>query len=155
VASPRVDQVNVVVADVDGAARFLTDLGIDVGAAGNAWDVHHRSVPAAISQDASDDPSGPAFGVDLDSGAFARAWGGLPSSFTGVVVDLRVDERTEVDELHARALTLGGRSVKAPYDAFWGSRFAVVEAPGPLVVGLMSVRDSEHSSAPPDPTTFA
>ena len=96
----------------------------------------------------------PTFGIDLDSSVFAQIWGGLPSSFNGVVLDLRVDTRAEVDRLHDLARSLGGRSLKMPYDAFWGSRFAVVAGPGPLVVGLMSVPDPEHRSAPPDPATF-
>jgi hypothetical protein len=78
----------------------------------------------------------------------------LPTPFTGVVLDLRTDERNEVDRLHERAVSIGGRSLKAPYDAFWGSRFAVVEGPGPLVIGLMSVLDAARRGAPPDPATF-
>jgi hypothetical protein len=156
--SPRVDQINVVVADVEAAAGFLGGLGVDVPAAGPAWaawDPHHRSVPAATSVHGGHDLAEPTFGIDLDSSAFAAHWGGLPASFTGVVVDVRVDERPEVDELHERALAIGGRSLKAPHDAFWGTRFAVVEGPGLLVVGLMSVRSDAHRSTPPDPATFA
>ena len=46
-------------------------------------------------------------------------------------------------ELHDPAAALGGVSLKAPYDAFWGSRYATVEGPGPLVVGLMSIADPQ------------
>ena len=53
--------------------------------------------------------------------------GGLDPSFTGVVLNVRVDERDEVDQLHDSAQAIGGRSLKSPYDAFWGSRYAVVE----------------------------
>jgi hypothetical protein len=96
----------------------------------------------------------PAFGIDLDSSAFAQRWGGLAASFRGVVVNLRVDERTHVDRLYEQALPIGGRSVTSPYDAFWGSRYAVVEGPGPIVVGIMSVPDAAHRSAPPNPSSF-
>ena len=153
--SPRVDQINVVVSDVDAASGFLHELGVDVPTATaewTAWDPHHRTVPAATSPQGNE--TEPTFDIDLDSSAFARYWGGLPSSFAGVVIDLRVDERAGVDQLYERALSVGGRSLKEPYDAFWGARFAVVEGPGPLVVGLMSVRDPDHASAPPDPATF-
>ncbi len=67
---------------------------------------------------------------------------------------LRVHERAEVDRLHDLALSLAAQSLEMPYDAFWGSRYAVVEGPGPLIVGFMSVPDPEHRSAPPDPATF-
>jgi predicted lactoylglutathione lyase len=139
-----IGQVNVVVADADAACRFLRELGIDATDVPGEWAPHHRAVPVA------DDP----FDVDLDSSAFASVWGGLPASFTGVVVSLRVDERAEVDALHDRALANGGRSLKAPYDAFFGSRFAVVEGPGCIVVGLKSTPEEARRSPPPEPSSF-
>jgi hypothetical protein len=155
VSVPRVDQINVVVSDVDAAARFLVELGVDLPAAPNGWEAHHRPIPAARSLHGGHDLVEPAFGIDLDSGVFAQRWGGLAPSFNGVVLNLRVDERTEVDRLYQRALSLGGRSLEMPYDAFWGSRYAVIEGPGPLVVGLMSVPDQAHRGAPPDPATMS
>lgn len=154
VGAPRIDQINVVVADVDAAARFLVGLGVDLPDAPGGWEAHHRSVPAATSLHGGHELVEPTFEIDLDSAVFAQRWGGLPPSFSGVVLNLRVDERIEVDRLHERALSFGGRSVKPPYDAFWGSRFAVVEGPGPLIVGLMSVPDPAHRSAPPDPASL-
>jgi hypothetical protein len=151
---PRIDQINLVLADVGAAARFLADLGIDVPDTMAEWAEHHRPVPTVTSAHGSHARQEPAFDVDLDSSTFAAHWGGLPRGFVGAVLDVRVDEREEVDRLHDQALTLGARSLKDPYDAFWGSRFATVEAPGPLVVGLMSVPDEAHRSAPPDPATF-
>ena len=146
-SAPRIDQINVVVPDLAAATEFLRGLGLDLPAGQpgwEAWDAHHREVATAAS-----------FALDLDSAKFAAHWGGLDRSSGGVVVDVRVDERTEVDRLHELALSLGARSVKAPHDAFFGSRFALVEAPGPLHVGLMSVRDEAHRSAPPDLASFA
>jgi hypothetical protein len=154
VSSPRVDQINVVVGDVDAAAAFLTGLDVDLPATMAEWQPHHRTIPAATSLHGGHDPVEPTFAIDLDSSVFAQRWGGLASSFTGVVLNLRVDERPEVDRLHERAESIGARSLKAPYDAFWGSRYAVVEGPGPMVVGFMSVSDPAHRSAPPDPATF-
>jgi predicted lactoylglutathione lyase len=138
VISARFDQVNVVIADVKAAAAFLDQLGVGIGETEPAWSGHHRAVTAADSFDA-----------DLDSSAFARHWGGLPEGFTGVVINLRVDQRSEVDELFERSLSLGAKALHIPYDAFWGSRYGVVEAPGPLYVGLMSQPDATHRFPPP------
>lgn len=44
-SGPRVDQINVVVGDVVAAAQFLTDLGIELPAAPEGWEAHHRSCP--------------------------------------------------------------------------------------------------------------
>lgn len=152
--SPQIDQVNIVVGDVDGAARFLIQLGIELPVAPPGWGGHHRTVPSATSLHGGHDLAEPTFGIDLDSSAFAHHWGGLDPTFNGVVVNLRVDERFEVDRLHELACSIGGRSLKLPFDAFWGSRFALVEAPGPLAVGIMSAPDDEHRSRPPDPSSL-
>jgi hypothetical protein len=40
-----------------------------------------------------------------------------------------------------------GRQV--PYDAFWGSRYAIVEDPDGVPVGLMSPAEDEYRSPPP------
>ena len=79
----------------------------------------------------------------------------MPTLSSGAVVNLRVDGREEVDALHARALELGATSLKEPFDAFWGARYAAVSAPGPLVVGLMSAIDDAHRGPPPAISDFA
>jgi hypothetical protein len=151
---PRVDQINVVLAQVDAAADFLAGLGVDMPAPPPGWESHHRSVPVALSPLGVDDLGEPPVAIELDSAPFAQRWGGLPPSFAGVVLNVRVDERDEVDRLHGVALSLGATSLARPYDAFWGSRFAIVEGPGPLVVGLLSVPDEDRRSAPPDPSSL-
>jgi hypothetical protein len=143
VDAARIDQINVVIADVAAATAFLADLGVDVPPAPPGWERHHVGLPAA-----------PGFEIEVDSGVFAQEWGGLPPGFTGVVLNLRVAGRGDVDALHERAVSLGGRSLRAPYDAFWGSRFAVVEGPGPTVLGILSPREADHATAPPDPTSL-
>jgi hypothetical protein len=148
---PRIDQLNVVVADVVAAVRFLTDLGVDTPGSMTDWEQHHQPIPASTSPYGGHEIGEPTFGIDIDSSAFARWWGGLPSSFTGAVLNVRVGERGDVDELHERGVLSGGRSLKAPHDAFWGSRYAVVEGPGPIIVGLMSVPDETRRHPPPDP----
>ncbi len=130
----RFDQINVVLADVAGAARFLRSLGADVEepeAEWGDWAEHHVGFPTV----------GEGFDADIDSSAFATYWGALPDDFVGVVVNLRTEDRAAVDATFERALGLGADVLRAPYDAFWGARYAVVRAPGPIVVGLMSPAD--------------
>jgi predicted lactoylglutathione lyase len=153
--SNRIDQINVVVKDVDAATQFLIELGLEIPEAPHGWRAHHRTIPTTTSLHGGHGLESPTFGIDLDSVAFAMQWGGLDPSFTGVVLNVRVDERNEVDQLHDSAQAIGGRSLKSPYDAFWGSRYAVVEGPGSVVVGLMSEPDPERRSAPPNPNSFA
>ena len=44
----------------------------------------------------------------------------------------------------------GYRGLQAPYDAFWGARYAVIEDPDGLAVGLMSEISAARKSAPPE-----
>jgi hypothetical protein len=79
----------------------------------------------------------------------------VPDDFApGVVVNLRVDFPEEVDDLHARALELGAHELKAPWDAFWGARYSVFLAPGPLCVGVMSMPDAARRTSPPETRAF-
>lgn len=139
-----VDQVNIVVADVRAIAAFLRQLGVDADEAEPEWSRHHLAIPTAEQ----------GFDADLDSSEFARYWGGLPEGFTGVVMNLRVEERAEVDELFERSLSLGAKGLRVPWDAFWGSRYAVIEAPGPLHLGLMSRADASHRTESPAVSDF-
>jgi uncharacterized glyoxalase superfamily protein PhnB len=146
---PRFGSVNLVVADVEAAASFLTELGVpldDPAPEWAEWAVHHRNASAGDAR----------FDVDLDSPAFASWWGGVPRERApGAVVNLHVGARDEVDRLHRLALASGAEELRAPYDAFWGARFSVVLAPGPLCVGLMSAPDPGRRTAPPAISDFA
>lgn len=147
-ASLRFDQVNIVVPDVAGAARFLRALGAGVPEIADAWAdwaPHHVGLPAAAE----------GFDADLDSSAFASHWGGLPADFAGVVVNLRAEDRGAVDAAFEQAAAIGAEGLRAPYDAFWGARYAVIRGPGPLIVGIMSPADPELRGESPTVSDFA
>ena len=71
-SQPRIDQVNIVIRRVDAAAAFLIGLGIDVPGEAGSWDSIHRNVPAHAQPPSTNDLGEPAFGIDLDSPAFAH-----------------------------------------------------------------------------------
>jgi predicted lactoylglutathione lyase len=138
--------VNFVIADLAAAGTFLRALGVDLGPELEDWNAHHVTV-AGNSGDVD---------ADLDSAAFAAFWGGVPADLApGAVLNLDVDDRDDVDRLHARALELGATELKAPWDAFWGARYSVVFAPGPLAVGFMSPMDPDRRTEGPEVTDFA
>ena len=78
----------------------------------------------------------------------------MPRDFAGVVVNLRAVDREGVDATCDRAAKLGAEILRAPYDAFWGARYAVVLGPGPLAVGIMSPADPEFRSDSPSVSDF-
>jgi uncharacterized glyoxalase superfamily protein PhnB len=67
-----------------------------------------------------------------------------------VVVGFHVASREEVDRLYGEMTAAGYRGLQAPYDAFWGARYAVVEDPDGIAVGLMSPKSAEHRSLAPE-----
>jgi uncharacterized glyoxalase superfamily protein PhnB len=72
--------------------------------------------------------------LDLDREEFAlhwnRGWNGGRA-----VIGFKVATRDRVDELYGQLTEEGYRGRQAPYDAFWGARYAVVEDPN----GTLSV----------------
>jgi len=63
-----------------------------------------------------------------------------------------VDSRQAVDDLVASLAADGVPVQQAPYDAFWGSRYAVVSDPDGNGVGIMSPPEDAYRSDPPPPS---
>jgi uncharacterized glyoxalase superfamily protein PhnB len=92
--------------------------------------------------------------VEFDSVAFAKQWNpGLDGAKLGsaTIPFFRLAARDEVDRVHARVTAAGYRSQKAPEDAFWGARYAIVEDPDGNAVGITSPIDESMRRPPPLP----
>jgi uncharacterized glyoxalase superfamily protein PhnB len=48
-----------------------------------------------------------------------------------------------------RFASAGYRGLQLPFDAFWGARYAIVEDPDGIAIGLMSPIDPTRRTAPP------
>jgi catechol 2,3-dioxygenase-like lactoylglutathione lyase family enzyme len=137
---PVLDQVNLVVRDMAATADFYRRLGLTLPDQG-PWNSYHRSAEM---------PDGIDF--DFDSADFAPKWNeGFPGlGERGVVVlGFRVKTRDAVDRIYAELTGAGHRSQQEPYDAFWGSRYAIVEDPDGNAVGIMSPMEERFRGAPP------
>jgi catechol 2,3-dioxygenase-like lactoylglutathione lyase family enzyme len=133
---PVLDQVNLVVRDMNKSVEFYRRLGVEIPDTSTVWDKHHRSAKTAAGLD-----------FDLDSDAFGGQWnaGSRPQPVLG----FRVAARETVDRLHDELTAAGYRSQQAPYDAFWGARYAVVEDPDGNAVGIMSASDPARRGPEP------
>ena len=150
-ANPRpvFNQLSIVSGDVAASIAFYRRLGVTIPEE-NVWltstGQHHVSAQRSTTH-------GEAV-LDIDSVAFARLWNTgwrKESDLAGrVVAGFDVGERQAVDRLYAQMTSAGYRGLQAPYDAFWGARYAVIEDPDGLAVGLMSEISSDHESAPPE-----
>lgn len=135
-ASPQLDQINLVVSDMDAAVAFYRRLGLEIADTDPSWQAHHRTAEVDGGLD-----------LDLDSEEFARHWN---RGWSGgrAVIGFKVESRDQVDDLYQELTDAGYRGQQPPYDAFWGARYAVIEDPDGNPVGVMSPVDSDRRSDP-------
>jgi catechol 2,3-dioxygenase-like lactoylglutathione lyase family enzyme len=142
---PFLNQLNIVTSDFSRSADFYRRLGIAiadplVNASGKPFHA------------AGTDEHGSA--IEFDSPDFARVWNrgwsGVHELAGRIVLGFGCETRDDVDRIFAELTQAGYRGLIAPYDAFWGSRYAIVEDPNGLAVGLMSPADSAFRSDPPE-----
>ena len=139
---PVLDHMNLVVKDMDATVAFYRRLGLDIPDTEPEWQAHHR---AAVT------PNGL---LRFDSYEFAQKWNvGWRTGNTGGagVIGFRLSSREAVDELYEELTNAGSNAQQAPYDAFWGARYAIVEDPDGNAVGLMSPSDPARQTRPTPP----
>lgn len=137
---PAFNLVSIVVTNMEATVAFYRRLGLEIPDADPAWDDVHRSAKM---------PDG--IGLDIDTAGFASKWDqGWPGG-SGVVLGFSAPSRDAVDKMYADLTAAGYRGQQPPWDAFWGSRYAVVEDPDGNAVGLMSEPAPARRSAPPSP----
>jgi len=141
---PKLDQVNIVSADLDASVAFYRRLGIDMREPARSPSGAPFHAGAPVREGAV---------LEADSAPFARLWcegWASEAELAGrVVIGIRLESRAEVDRLYAEVTAAGHNGLQPPYDAFWGARYAVVEDPDGIAVGLMSPRDGPHGPPPP------
>ncbi len=138
---PVLDQLNIVVRDMAAAVDFYRRLGLEIPDTLAEWQAHHRTADMKGEVD-----------LELDSTAFTPQWdAGWPASHPGVVLGFRLATREDVDDLYKELTGAGHVGQQAPYDTFWGARYAIVEDPSGNAVGLMSPVDPARRSRPTPP----
>jgi uncharacterized glyoxalase superfamily protein PhnB len=138
------DQVNVIAADLRRSLEFYRRLGA----------VFPRPLRNAAGRlfHASCDPHGGAL-LELDTAEFApvwnAGWAGRGDLLGRVVLGFRIPTREGVDQRFNSLTSAGYRGLQPPFDAFWGARYAIVEDPDGIAIGLMSSIDPTRRTAPP------
>lgn len=150
--APHFNQLNLLVDDMDAAVTFYRALGLNIRFDGGEWPPGSGARHVAL-----DNGDGPT--LELDNLAMASLY--FPgrerqrpgATVRTVVINFRIPSRSAVDGLYARLTAAGYAGRQAPYDAFWGSRHAIVCDPGGNYCGLMSPEDParryEPGPAPP------
>ena len=136
-----VSQVNVVARDLRRSLEFYRKLGVTfprplVNPAGTLFHASSEGENGAT--------------LELDSPEFAPVWNAGwagRSKITGrVVLTFRLATREAVDERFERD---GYRGLQPPFDAFWGARYAIIEDPDRVAIGLTSNIDLARGMQPP------
>ena len=143
---PLLNQLDLVVRDMDATLRFYRLLGLEIPESAvwrTASGAHHTDVTL---------PNG--FHLHFDSIALTKSydsgWREMPASGTRDVIGFSMPSREEVDERFAELVAAGYAGAQPPYDAFWGARYAIVEDPDGIAVGLMSPISAKHRAPPPE-----
>ena len=140
---PVPDLLTLVVTDMEATVAFYRKLGVEIGDAMPEWEDVHRSAKSESGLQ-----------LDFDRADFAQAWNrgwkGGPAG-AGVILGFSVASREAVDQLYAELSGAGYRSQQAPYDGFWGARYAVIEDPDGNAVGIMSPVDAAYRTDAPVP----
>lgn len=71
------------------------------------------------------------------------------------MLGFEVPDRADVDRLYDELVAAGATAQQAPYDAFWGARFAVLADPEGNAIGLTSPSDPAYRGTPPPPPKAA
>ena len=140
------DQLNLVARDFDATVAFYRALGVDVpDGFASADGVRHAEVKLANG-----------FTLEFDSVTLARMYNAAwrrPKGSSRALLGFSVPSRQAVDERYAALLAAGYEGRQAPYDTFWGARYAVVADPDGNDVGIMSPLDPSRRTAPVESPT--
>ena len=140
-SGPVLNLVTLVVNDMEASVAFYRRLGVTVPDADPAWADVHRGGSSGQT------------GLDFDSRSFATKWNAGARAEDTAILGFQLPTREAVDKTYNDLVEGGGVGQQAPYDAFWGARYAVVQDPDGNAVGLMSPIDPDRRSAPPDPNS--
>lgn len=132
------NSVYLVVADLPGAIAFYRRLGLDL--AEEPGPHFARAVAGG--------------GVMLEFGTAELTRGydpnwRAPAGPGGNTLNFSLASRDGVDAMYAELVAAGYHGHLAPIDAFWGSRFAIIDDPDGNNVGLHSPRDLNRGGPPP------
>lgn len=130
-------QVNLIVTDLERATEFWRILG---------WQSTPRHTNAAVITF----PSG--MNLVLHEPPFAQLW---DPAYAGpgagsTVIDLNLPSRRAVDESYARLRAAGFADSVAPWDTFFGARYAIIRDQDGHRVGLKSPQDPSRGFPLPE-----
>jgi uncharacterized glyoxalase superfamily protein PhnB len=123
----KLDLIGIAVRDMAASLRFYRLLGLDIPASGDTED--HVEVAGDGIRLAWDT-------IDILKQVYAD-WTDAPVGHR-VEIAFQCGSAEEVDTTYRRIVDQGYKSNKAPWDAFWGQRYAIVEDPDGNLISLFA-----------------
>jgi uncharacterized glyoxalase superfamily protein PhnB len=141
---PRFNQVNIVARDWQATLAFYRLVGLDLDG-GAEWP------PASGAMHANASTHAGVTTIEFDNPPMLRIWASEQAAEITAVLGFAFDSAAEVDAACDRVAAAGHRVLRAPYDAFWGARYAIVQDPSGNAVGFMGPRDRARGYVPSVP----
>jgi catechol 2,3-dioxygenase-like lactoylglutathione lyase family enzyme len=127
---PQLDLIGIVVADMARSLSFYRHLGLDIPPEAETQPHVEAALPGGIR-------------VAWDTVEEVRSFDPdyrPPLGTSGIGLAFRVDTPADVDAMYEKLVGAGYRGHKAPWDAFWGQRYAVLHDPDGNSVDLFASR---------------
>jgi uncharacterized glyoxalase superfamily protein PhnB len=136
---PVLNQVNVIARDFEVSLNFYRTLGLEI-AGGMEWPpgsgAHHAAVQLLNGVK-----------LEFDDPAMVRIYA-EDAGLRGPIVGFTYPSADAVDAAFERLTAAGYPVRQAPFDAFWGARYAIVEDPDGNAVGIMGPIDRARGYVP-------
>jgi uncharacterized glyoxalase superfamily protein PhnB len=127
---PKLDAIGVVVSDMDVAVAFYRRLGLRFPDPPDPEG--HGHAEATL-------PGGLRFMLDTEASvkSFAPEWSPAVGD-SRVAVAFVCESADEVDRVHKEMVETGAASIKEPWDAVWGQRYAQIHDPDGNAIDLFA-----------------
>lgn len=127
--TPRFDLIGLVTADMAASLAFYRRLGLEIPSEADGEPHVEAALPGGLRI---------AWDTEETVRSFDPGWDPGPRGSGRQGLAFLCDSPAEVDELYARLTEAGHGGHKAPWDAFWGQRYAVVADPDGNSVDLFA-----------------
>ena len=139
----KLKQINLIASNLEETIGFYRRLGLHIPE-DDVW--RTRSGPHHANAAGGGDVD-----LEFDSRRLAGIYNrGFQAERGRVMIGVELESREAVDQLWTQLISEGCQGLQPPYDAFWGSRYAVVEDPDGNPVALASAMDPDRRAEPPD-----
>ncbi len=142
---PVLNQLNLLVRDWEAALAFYRLLGLEVGSGAEF------PTGTGTGRHADLRVTGSSMSLEFDDPASVGVWASDAGGLRTPVIGFAYPTSDAVDATCERLSRAGHVVRQAPFDAFWGARYAIVEDPDGHSVGLMGPVDRARGYPPGRP----